>query len=218
MENNLLPEVEKKIITLRNQQVILDSDVAELYGVQTKRVNEAVSNNLEKFPKGYILELTDEEWYSLRSKNSTLKNVGRGQHTKYLPKAFTERGLYMLATILKSSKATETTIAIVEAYAKLKELSRVIVEVPQHEDNQQVQKVLLRRGGQLVEEILSDMLPKQSSETSLELNLAMFKIKHTVKRENTDDVKQLEAEVEELKKANEQMMDYINRLLQKMNS
>ena len=201
MENYLLPEVEKKIITLRNQQVILDSDVAELYGVQTKRVNEAVSNNPEKFPKGYILELTDEEWFSLRSKNSTLKNEGRGQHTKYLPKAFTERGLYMLATILKSSKATETTIAIVEAYAKLKELTRVIVEVPQHEDNQQVQKVLLRRGGQLVEEILSDMLPKQSSETSLELNLAMFKIKHTVKRENTDNVKQLEAEVAELKKA-----------------
>ena len=198
MENNLLPEVEKKIITLRNQQVILDSDVAELYGVQTKRVNEAVSNNPEKFPEGYILELFENE------KNELVENFDRFnrlKHSTTVPKAFTERGLYMLATILKSPKATETTIAIVEAYAKLKELSRVIVEVPQHEDNQQVQKLLLRRGGQLVEEILSDMLPKQSSETSLELNLAMFKIKHTVKRENTDDVKQLEAEVAELKKA-----------------
>jgi len=57
MENNLLPEVEKKIITLRNQQVILDSDVAELYGVQTKRVNEAVSNNPEKFPEGYVFQI-----------------------------------------------------------------------------------------------------------------------------------------------------------------
>ena len=60
-------DVENKMITLRNQQVILDSDVAELYGVQTKRVNEAVANNPGKFPKGYILELTDEEWCSLRS-------------------------------------------------------------------------------------------------------------------------------------------------------
>ena len=198
MENNLLPEVEKRIIILRNQQVILDSDVAELYGVQTKRVNEAVSNNPEKFPEGYVFQIDEQE------KKEVVENFDHLHKLRFspqFPKAFTERGLYMLATILKSSKATETTIAIVEAYAKLKELSRVIVEVPQHEDNQQVQKVLLRRGGQLVEEILSDMLPKQSSETSLELNLAMFKIKHTVKRENTDDVKQLEAEVAELKKA-----------------
>ena len=148
MENNLLPEVEKRIITLRNQQVILDSDVAELYGVQTKRVNEAVSNNPEKFPEGYVFQIDEQEFTELRSKISTTKY----QMTRQKPKAFTERGLYMLATILKSPKATETTIAIVEAYAKLKELSRVIVEVPQHEDNQQVQKLLLRRGGQLVEE------------------------------------------------------------------
>jgi hypothetical protein len=199
MENNLLPEVEKKIITLRNQQVILDSDVAELYGVQTKRVNEAVSNNPEKFPEGYILELFESE------KNELVENFDRFnrlKHSTSVPKAFTERGLYMLATILKSPKATETTIAIVEAYAKLKELSRVIVEVPQHEDNQQVQKLLLRRGGQLVEEILSDMMPKQSSETSLELNLAMFKIKHTVKRENDNNerIARLEAELAKLKK------------------
>ena len=106
----------------------------------------------------------------------------------------------MLATILKSPKAVETTIAIVEAYAKLKELSRVIVEIPQQEDNTQVQKTLLQRGGQLVEGIMSDMLPKQSSETSFELNLAMFKFKHSVKRESDEEVKQLKAELEELKK------------------
>ncbi len=217
MDNNLLPEVEKKIITLRNQQVILDADVAELYGVQTKEINQAVRNNPRKFPEGYIFQLNKQEFDSLRSIFLTLKNEeqGRGKHTKYLPKAFTEKGLYMLATILKSSKAEDTTIAIVEAYAKLKELSRVIVEVPQHEDNQQIQKVLLRRGGQLVEEILSDTLPKQSSETSFELNLAMFKIKHSVKRENPNDIKQLEAELAELKEANKKMMDYINQLLQK---
>lgn len=205
MENNLLPEVEKKIIVLRNQQVILDADVAELYGVETKRINEAVSNNTEKFPKGYVFQVNKQE------KTEVVENFDHLQKLRFspqLPKAFTEKGLYMLATILKSPKATETTIAIVEAYAKLKELSRVIVEVPQHEDNQQIQKVLLRRGGQLVEEILSDTLPKQSSETSFELNLAMFKIKHSVKRENSNDIKQLENELAELKEANKKMSPY----------
>lgn len=106
----------------------------------------------------------------------------------------------MLATILKSPKAAETTIAIVEAYAKLKELSRVIVEVPQYEDKSTEQQVLLHRGGQLVEDLMSDILPKQSSETSFELNLAMFKFKHSVKRENEDKINRLEAELAELKK------------------
>ena len=200
MDNNLLPEVEKKIITLRNQQVILDSDVAELYGVETKRVNEAVGNNPEKFPEGYVWELEEKEIIALRSKISTLKKSGRGQHSKYPPKAFTEKGLYMLATILKSPKAVETTIAIVEAYAKLKELSRVIVEVPQHEDKSTEQQVLLHRGGQLVEDIMSDILPKQSSETSFELNLAMFKFKHSVKRENDDEIKLLKEKLARLEK------------------
>ena len=109
--------VKDKIVHLRNQDVILDFVVAELYGVETKRVNEAVKNNPDKFPDGYIFPLNDEEWHSLRSKFSTLKPTGRGEHTKYVPKAFTEKGLYMLATILKSPQATETTIAIIEAFA-----------------------------------------------------------------------------------------------------
>ena len=92
----------------------------------------------------------------------------------------------MLATILKSSRAVQTTIAIVEAYAKLKELSRVIVEIPQQQDNKEVQKVLAHRGCQLVEDLMSDVLPKQSSETTIELNLAMLKFRHTVHREKED--------------------------------
>ena len=191
-------EVENKIITLRDQQVILDSDVAELYGVETKRINEAVSNNPEKFPDGYVWELIDEEVSALRSKISTLKKSGRGQHSKYLPKVFTEKGLYMLATILKSPRAVETTIAIVEAYAKLKELSRVMTEIPQRKENSLEQKTLLQRGGQLVEDLLTDVLPVQSSETSFELNLAMFKFKHSVKRENDEDMRKLKEKVAEL--------------------
>ena len=95
MENQLLPKVEEKIITLRNQQVILDCDVAELYGVETKEINQAVRNNPEKFPDGYIFQLDNQETVSLRSKILTLKNAGRGQHSKYPPKAFTEKGLYL---------------------------------------------------------------------------------------------------------------------------
>ena len=159
-------EVENKIITLRDQQVILDSDVAELYGV--------------------------------RSKILTLKNLGRGQHSKYPPKAFTEKGLYMLATILKSPKAVETTIAIVEAYAKLKELSRVMTQIPQQEENSVEQKALLQRGGQLVEGLLTDVMPVRSSETSFELNLAMFKFKHSVKRENDEEIRALKERIEKL--------------------
>ena len=197
-------DVENKIITLRDQQVILDSDVAELYGVETKEINQAVRNNPKKFPQGYIFSLDNQEIAFLRSNFLTLKSTGRGQHSKYPPKAFTEKGLYMLATILKSPQAVETTIAIVEAYAKLKDLSRVILEIPQQEDNKIEQQMLLRRGGQLVEDILGDILPKQSSETSFELNLAMFKFKHSVKRENKDEIAELKEKLrqvqEELKK------------------
>ena len=118
MDNILLPEVEKKIITLRNQQVILDADVAELYGVETKQINKAVKNNPEKFPEVYIFELLETE------RNELVKNFHRFEkqkHSSVFPKAFTEKGLYMLATILKSPQAVMTTLAIVEAYAKLKD-------------------------------------------------------------------------------------------------
>ncbi len=192
-------EVENKIITLRDQQVILDSDVAELYGVQTKEINQAVRNNPEKFPQGYIFQLENQEFKDLRSKFLTTKY----QKTRQLPKAFTEKGLYMLATILKSPQAVETTIAIVEAYAKLKELSRVIIQVPQQEENSVEQKTLLQRGGQLVEDLLTDVMPVQSSETSFELNLAMFKFKHTVKRENDDEIRALKERLEELERKQE---------------
>ena len=190
-------DVEDKMITLRNQQVILDSDVAELYGVQTKRVNEAVSNNPEKFPEGYVLMLDNKEKAEVVENFDHLQNL---RFSPQLPKAFTEKGLYMLATILKSPKAVETTIAIVEAYAKLRELSRVITEIPQYEDDKAVQQSLMQRGGQLAAELLADNLPIQSSETSVELNLAMFKLKHTVKRENNDEIAQLKQELAELKR------------------
>ena len=194
-QQEIVPNVEERIITLRNQQVILDCDVAELYGVATKEINQAVKNNPRKFPKGYIFELDNQEFSALRSKILTAKF----QKTRQLPKAFSERGLYMLATILKGERAEQTTIAIVEEYAKLKELSRVIVEIPQQEEDTVVQKQLLHRGGQLVEDLITDLLPEKSSETSFELNLAMFKFRHSIRRENDEKMKQMEAELARLR-------------------
>lgn len=101
-------DVEDKMITLRNQQVILSNHVAELYGVETREVNQAVKNNPNKFPEGYIIELNKKE------KEEVVKifdNLGNLLYSPSNPKAFTERGLYMLATILKGPKAEETTIA-----------------------------------------------------------------------------------------------------------
>ncbi len=196
MEDDLIPNVEGKIINLRGQQVILDCDVAELYGVETKRINEAVSNNPEKFPEGYILQLDNQEKSEVVEIFDHLKNL---RFSPQLPKAFTEKGLYMLATILKSPRAVQTTIAIVEAYAKLKELSRVIVEIPQQQENKEVQKKLVHRSGQIIEDLMSDVLPKQSSETTIELNLAMLKFRHSVRRENDEQIKQLKDEVARLR-------------------
>ena len=133
--------VEEKIITIRDTPVILDSDVAELYGVETKRINEAVKNNPDKFPKGYIIQLSKQEWYNVRAclmssnvrktedcskPDENFDQLGTRKHSSALPNAFAEKGLYMLATILKSPQATQTTIDIIEAFAKLRELTPAI--------------------------------------------------------------------------------------------
>jgi len=177
-------EVEQYVLNIRGQEVILDRDVAELYGVETKEVNQAVRNNADKFPDGYIFSLSKEEWSSLRSKILTLDDSGRGQHTKYTPHAFTEKGLYMLATILKSPRATQTTIAIVETFAKIRELSKTINRLPDVQEEIQ-QKSLMQKSGELLADILDDSaLHVTGDATTIEFNLALLKIKHTQKREN----------------------------------
>ena len=112
-------EIEDKMIIVRGQMVLLDRDVADLYGVATKHINQAVKNNPDKFPDGYVLELSDEEM-------SQVKNFDLSSRSHYNAKVFTEKGLYMLATILKGPVATEATINIIETYSKLKRLGREI--------------------------------------------------------------------------------------------
>ena len=173
--------VEEKIISIRGISVIIDSDVAELYGVETREINQAVKNNPDKFPDGYILDLSKDEYEVLRSNFLIIENQGRGKFVKYLPKAFTEKGLYMLATILKSKAATQTTIAIVEAFAKLRELSRTFSQLSETEDKP-TQKTLMQRGGEIITDLLGDNLEVTDAETSFELNLALMKIKRTVRQ------------------------------------
>ncbi len=174
-------QVQEKITTLRNQKVIIDADVAALYGVETKRVNEAVKNNAEKFPDGYVLELSKKEWDEVKSKFST-SPLGGGKVKR--PNAFTEKGLYMLTTILKSQKAVETTIAIVETFVKVKELGHVIHQIQALPDNSLKQRSLMEHTGNLVADLLisEDGLEVTGTETTYEMNFALFKIKRTIKK------------------------------------
>ena len=175
-------DVEDKVIVVRGQKVLLDRDVAALYGVETKRVNEAVRNNIEKFPDGYIIELTDEESSSVRSKISTIQEMHYGKHSKYNYKAFTERGLYMLATILKSKNAVMTSIAIINTFTQVREMARKMEEMQHAPDGESLQKELLKKSGELMGEIIGQNLSTKAVETEIELNFAVVKIRHKIIR------------------------------------
>lgn len=114
--------------------------------------------------------------------NFDLKDSRTWRAHKYPPKAFTEKGLYMLATILKSPKATQTTIAIIETFAKIKELTRTVSKISESHDEQE-QKGLIQHGGDILSELLYQEIPVSGTETSVELNFAVLKLRHTVKRE-----------------------------------
>jgi len=108
-----------KIILLRSEKVMLDHDLAELYGVETKQLKRAVRRNITRFPKDFMFELTKEEYQALRSQFGTLK---RGEHTKYLPYAFTEQGVAMLSSVLNSHRAVQVNIEIVRAFVRLRKM------------------------------------------------------------------------------------------------
>lgn len=172
-------DLQDRIIELRGQKVLLDADVAEIYGVETKRINEAVKNNPDKFPSGYIIELDKTEWDGLKSKFSTSTKGGKVK----LPSAFPEKGLYMLATILKSPQAVQATIAIIETFSKIRELSRNIKTLSNVKDKSEQQDLMKKSGG-IITELLDDDLQTSDTETSIELNFAVLKFKHTIKKKN----------------------------------
>jgi len=211
-------QVKDKLIVLRGEPVLLDADVAQLYGVETKRVNEAVKNNPDKFPEGYLFRLDKHETANLRSKilissvqnteneedidlrskktTATLQNTGNEQISAFLtahrnqntPTAFTERGLYMLATILKSPRATQTTLAIIETFVQMRELARTMQAVAATEDEAE-KKTLLQKSGELINNVIGTQFETVGTETEVELNFAMVKIRHKVIRGNKEDNK-----------------------------
>jgi ORF6N domain len=111
--------IERRIYLIRKQKVMLDSDLAELYGVTTGNLNKAVTRNADRFPKDFMFQLTREEYASLRFQIGILK---RGQHAKYLPRAFTEQGVAMLSGVLHSPRAVQVNVAIMRTFVKLREM------------------------------------------------------------------------------------------------
>lgn len=176
-------ELEGKLISYHDKFVLVDSDVAELYGVETKDINKAVKNNPEKFPDGYILQLSKSEKKEVVENFHHLEKL---KYSPYLPKIFTERGLYMLATIIKSKVATETAIKIIETFANIKKLSRNLntINVDQSKEEQ---KALIEESNVLLEEII-DISPMREMkdneteiETKIELNLGFVKVSRIIK-------------------------------------
>jgi len=123
-EKAFLPEemIIRRIHWIRGEKVVLDEDLAELYGVEVKRLKEAVRRNMDRFPEDFLLALTWEEYHSLRSQSASLK---RGQHSKFLPFAFTEQGVAMLSSVLHSKTAIHMNIAIMRAFVHFRKMLEV---------------------------------------------------------------------------------------------
>lgn len=143
--NEIIP-IHHKIYTLRGKQIMLDFDLAELYMVEIRRLNEQVKRNSERFPNDFMFQLNEEEYSSLRSQFATLE-TGRGKHRKYMPYAFTENGVYMLSAVLKSSVAVEVSIEIMRTFTKLREfalhyntLAKKLIEL-ERKNNQEFKKI-----------------------------------------------------------------------------
>jgi len=157
-----LADVESVIIEIRGQRVILDSDVARLYGVETREVNQAIRNNPNKFPAGYVMELTRQE-------KAEVVKIFDNPQLKFSPKT------------PKGDVATKTTIAIVETFTKMRELSQTVGELTDTSDEYR-KKSLMQQSGEILADLLDDGMRTTDTETTIELNFAVLKLKRTVKR------------------------------------
>ena len=176
-------DVKGMIIPFKGELTLLDSDVAKLYGVTTKVVNQAVKNNPDKFPNGFIIIPDKKDIINLRSKFLTTKISPK---SRVAPKLFTERGLYMLATILKSPIATQTTLAIVNTFAEIRELKRTLLEMHDSDSDEFKKKGMIRIGEILADMIMPD-LQTSETKTDLEFNFIIGKLKHSVTRQRINE-------------------------------
>jgi hypothetical protein len=118
-----LEVIQNKIFEIRGCKVMLDVDLALLYNIENRVLKQAVRRNIQRFPEDFMFELTESELHDLRSQIVTLKNTGRGQHSKYKPFAFTEQGIAMLSSVLNSEKAIEVNISIIRAFVTFRQFS-----------------------------------------------------------------------------------------------
>ena len=164
-------KVKSKIIKIRNQNVLLDSDIAKLYGIETHRLNEAVKRNPKKFPDGYLIELTVEEQKSMISKSA----ISSKRKLTNAPKAYTERGLYMLATILKSPQAINTTIAIIDTFTQFKNLTGAVYKMADAKSDKRKLEIF-ENSTDLIADLLDNELIVSQKETSFKLKLPFFEV------------------------------------------
>lgn len=168
LDNNL---VKSKIIKIKDKLVILDKDVAEIYGVETREINQAVSRNQDKFPLRYMVELDSKEKKELITNCDRFDSL---KHSTVNPKAFTEQGLYMLATVLKSKKALETTMKIIDTFTELREITRNLDEAGNAKTEKEMGGYLTSAVSQLTNLILKNLEGDTNKvKTTLELNLGI---------------------------------------------
>lgn len=179
--------LENKLIKLKNKLVLLDKDIADLYEIEPKRLKEQLKRNIEKFPIDYAYQISDEELKFMVSQNAT---PSKKQYGGSNPWVFTEKGLYMVATILKSKNAINATFTIIETFAKIKELSKNINEIMKTEDESK-QKELALASNKILEEIIeidSDILEDDEdgevieTTTKFEFNLGFAKVSRNIKK------------------------------------
>jgi hypothetical protein len=179
--------MENKLIKYKNDWVLLDKDVATLYEIEPKKLRQQVKRNIDKFPSDYISQLSETDLDIMVSQNVT---PSKQQFGGSLPYVFTEKGLYMVATILKSKKATEATFTIIETFAKVKELSRNINGIMKTQDEAK-QKELAEKSNKILEDIIEiepDILTDDEdgevveTTTKFEFNLGFAKVSRSIKK------------------------------------
>ncbi len=159
-----LMSINEKIVEIRGKKVILDKDLAVLYGVATRVLKQAVRRNIQRFPEDFMFEISFEEYNTLRSQIVTLESNGKGNYSKYQPFAFTEQGVAMLSSVIHSEKAIQVNIAIMRAFVLMRqyalnyeELSKKIAELEKtynktFDDVFDVLNHLLKKDRQLVQQ------------------------------------------------------------------
>ncbi|MEI6594522.1 MAG: ORF6N domain-containing protein [Bacteroidota bacterium] len=154
-----------KIFLIRGQKVLLDRDLAELYNIENKVLKQAVNRNSDRFPEDFMFELTVEELKSLRSQIVTLEKKSKGQHSKYLPYAFTEQGVAMLSSVLRSKRAVEVNIGIMRIFVKMRQMisgyKELLLKVEKMESLQLQDKNDIENIYSIIKELLEPIIKKR---------------------------------------------------------